>query len=150
MIDTKHRSRTVRLLLLSLAALLATPRPAFPQTTKKSTARTQFAKAESDRRSLEGLPQSDRTVKEYERVIAGFKEVYDAPEARLLSLFSAGGLHNADLPPTSNYLEVTPMALTITHKDGVTQLAPFAIDYERYNNPEYNSFFRESLGEAAP
>jgi len=84
-------------------------------------------------------------IRGHERVISGFKEVYDAPEARLLTLFSAGGAHNADLPETSNYREVTPMALTIKHRDGVTQLAPFVIDYQRYNDPEYNSFFRENL-----
>jgi N-acetylmuramoyl-L-alanine amidase len=73
--STKHRTRTVRILLLSLAALLATPRAVFPQTTKKTVARTQFAKAENDHRSLEGLAQSDRTVKEFERVIAAYRHV---------------------------------------------------------------------------
>ena len=38
------------------------------------------------------------------------------------------------------------MALTLKHKDGVTQLSPFAIDWERYNEPEYNAFFRASVG----
>lgn len=74
-IRTRLRSKTVRILLLSLAALVATPRPAFPQTTKKAAVRTQFAKAENDRRGLEGRPQSDRTVKEYERVIAAYRHV---------------------------------------------------------------------------
>jgi hypothetical protein len=89
-------------------------------------------------------------IRGHERVVAGFKEVYDSPEARLLTLFSAGGKHNADLPETSNYREVTPMALTIKHKDGVTQLSPFVLDYQRYNDPEYNSFFRQQMAEAAP
>jgi hypothetical protein len=84
-------------------------------------------------------------IRGHERVIEGFKEVYDAPEARLLSLFSAGGKNNADLPTTSNYREVTPKALTVTHKDGVTQLAPFVIDYERFNDPRYNGFFQEGV-----
>jgi len=88
-------------------------------------------------------------VRGHERVIEGFKEVYSAPEARLVTLFSAGGKNNADLPETSNYREVTPMALTVRHKDGVTQLAPFVIDYERYNDPRYNSFFREGLAETS-
>ena len=78
MISTRHRSKTVRILLMSLAALLAVPRPAFPQTTKKTAARTQFAKAENDRRGLEGRAQSDRTVKEYERVIAAYRHVVSA------------------------------------------------------------------------
>jgi hypothetical protein len=83
-------------------------------------------------------------IRGHERVVSGLKEVYDAPEARLITLFSAGGARNADLPESSNYREVTPMALTIKHQGGVTQLAPFVIDYERYNDPQYNSFFRES------
>ena len=37
------------------------------------------------------------------------------------------------------------MALTIRHQDGVSQATPFVIDYERYNDPEYNAFFRERL-----
>lgn len=89
-------------------------------------------------------------IRGHERVVSGFKEVYDAPEARLITLFSAGGATNADLPESSNYREVTPMALTVKHKDGVTQLAPFVIDYERYNDPAYNSFFRQSLNPPAP
>jgi hypothetical protein len=88
-------------------------------------------------------------IRGHERVVEGFKEIYDAPEARLISLFSAGGRTNADLPETSNYREVTPMALTIKHKDGVSQLYPFAIDYERYNDPKNNSFFRAELAAGA-
>ena len=74
-IATGLRLKTVRILLLSLAALVATPRTAFPQTPKKAAARTQFAKAEKDRRALEGSAQSDRTLKEYERVIASYRHV---------------------------------------------------------------------------
>ena len=46
------------------------------------------------------------------------------------------------LAPT---LIVTPMALTIRYKDGSSQLTPFLLDYERYNDPEHNAFFREPL-----
>jgi len=74
-IRTRHRSETFRILLLSLAALVATPCPAFPQTTKKTAARKEFAKAENGRRALEGMAQSDRTVKEFERVVASYRHV---------------------------------------------------------------------------
>ncbi len=84
-------------------------------------------------------------VRGHERVVEGFRRIYDNPEARLLSLFSAGGKTNADLPPTSNYRDVTPMALTIRHRDGVSQITPFVIEYERYNDPRYNRFFAEQL-----
>ncbi len=35
------------------------------------------------------------------------------------------------------------MALTIRYKDGASRLTPFVLDYERYNDPEHNAFFRE-------
>lgn len=84
-------------------------------------------------------------VRGHERVVQGFKVVYDDADARLLSLFSAGGATNADLPATSNYREVTPMALTIRWRDGVSEVTPFPIEYERYNDPRFNRFFAEQL-----
>lgn len=84
-------------------------------------------------------------VRGHERVIQGFKVVYDDPEARLLSLFSAGGATNGDLPETSNYREVTPMALTIRWRDGVSEVTPFPIEYERFNDPRFNRFFAAQL-----
>ena len=84
-------------------------------------------------------------VRGHERVVQGFKVVYDDPEARLLSLFSAGGATNADLPEKSNYREVTPMALTIKWRDGRADVTPFPIAYERYNDPRYNRFFAEQI-----
>lgn len=81
-------------------------------------------------------------IRGHERIVEGFRTVYDDPDAKLLSLFSAGGKTNNDLPLNSNYREVTPMALTIRYKDGISQLTPFVIEYERYNDPQYNAFFR--------
>jgi len=84
-------------------------------------------------------------VRGHERVVEGFRKIYDDPEAMLLSLFSAGGATNDDLPLESNYRQVTPMALTIKHKDGIQQVTPFLIDYGRYNDPRYNAFFRDEV-----
>lgn len=84
-------------------------------------------------------------IRGHERIVEGFRPVYDDPDGTLLSLFSAGGATNDDLPPTSNYREVTPMALTIKHTDGVSELTPFLIDYARYNDPRYNAFFSDAL-----
>lgn len=84
-------------------------------------------------------------VRGHERVVAGFKVVYDEPDARLLSLFSAGGATNADLPEKSNYREVSPMALTIRWREGRAEVTPFAIAYERYNDPRYNRFFAQQV-----
>jgi hypothetical protein len=37
------------------------------------------------------------------------------------------------------------MALTLRYEDGVSQLTPFVIEYERYNDPQFNAFFRDRL-----
>ena len=42
------------------------------------------------------------------------------------------------------------MALTIRHKDGISQLTPFVIDYERYNDPVNNAFFAAPLAAPPP
>jgi len=83
-------------------------------------------------------------VRGHERVVEGFRTIYDG-DLKLLSLFSAGGQNNDDLPPTSNYRDVTPMALLLHYEFGVSQITPFVIDYERYNDPKYNAFFRNRL-----
>jgi hypothetical protein len=83
-------------------------------------------------------------IRGHERIIEGFRQIYDG-EPALLSLFSAGGATNDDLPATSNYREVVPMALTIRHDNGISQLTPFTLDFARYNDPKYNAFFREKL-----
>jgi hypothetical protein len=84
-------------------------------------------------------------IRGHEVVDDGFKVVYDDPDATLITLFSAGGATNEDLPPAASYRKVTPMALTIRYEAGVSEIVPFAIDYARYNDPEYNAFFREAL-----
>ena len=84
-------------------------------------------------------------IRGHERVKNGFKTIYDDGEVMLLNLFSAGGATNNDLPADSNYRQITPMALTLRYRDGITQLTPFEIDYARYNDPKYNAFFRAAL-----
>jgi hypothetical protein len=81
-------------------------------------------------------------VRGHEKVNEGFRKVYDEAGQLLISLFSAGGGDNHDLPPESSYRTVTPMALTIHYKDGETRIEPFRIDYVRYNSPSRNAFFR--------
>ncbi len=81
-------------------------------------------------------------VRGHEKIDEGFRKVYDDGTIMLINLFSAGGITNSDLPPTSSYRKVTPMAMTILHKDGVTKATPWAIDYARYNDPARNGFMR--------
>jgi uncharacterized tellurite resistance protein B-like protein len=79
-------------------------------------------------------------VRGHEKVDAGFRHLY-GDQLSLLSMFSAGGADNEDLPPDSSYRSVTPMAATIRIEDGNAQVTPWAIDYRRFNDPRRNRFF---------
>ncbi|MFO0749095.1 MAG: metallophosphoesterase family protein [Myxococcota bacterium] len=80
-------------------------------------------------------------IRGHEKVDAGFVSAYDEPDLRVLTLFSAGGADNNDLPARSSYRAVTPTALTIRYYDGRTDIEPWVIDYAAYNDPERNEFF---------
>ncbi len=80
-------------------------------------------------------------VRGHEKVNAGFRDMYPRDDIRLLTVFSAGGVANDDVPEDSNYRDVRPMALTISRKDGETTATPWAIDYRSYQRPEVNRFF---------
>jgi hypothetical protein len=80
-------------------------------------------------------------VRGHEKIDEGFKSVYPDSPILLLNLFSAGGSDNDDLPETSSYRTVTPMAATISVEDGVATVVPWAIDYKRFNDPARNKFF---------
>ena len=79
-------------------------------------------------------------VRGHEKVNAGFKSVYRDDDIRLLTVFSAGGIDNDDIPADSNYRDVRPMALTIKRTAGEITATPWAIDYSRYQSPELNAF----------
>lgn len=84
-------------------------------------------------------------VRGHEKLRSGFARTYDGDEGTLITLFSAGGIDNADLPLASGYREVTPMALTILHDDSGTTMLPWKPDYHAYNDPERNAFYRPPL-----
>jgi hypothetical protein len=79
-------------------------------------------------------------VRGHEKVDAGFKTMY-GDVASLLTLFSAGGADNFDLPAESSYRTVTPMAATVRLENGTAQVTPWLIDYKRFNDPKRNRFF---------
>ncbi len=85
-------------------------------------------------------------VRGHQLIDEGFRVVYRDADAVLLSVFSAGGRNNADLPEDSTYRDVTPMALSVRRREGVSTFTPFEIDYQRYNDPRYNEFFIRRLG----
>jgi uncharacterized tellurite resistance protein B-like protein len=80
-------------------------------------------------------------VRGHEKVDEGFRRIYDDENQLLITLFSAGGSTNDDLPSDSSYRSVTPMAMTVRFKDGKSKITPMTIDYERYNAPDKNRFF---------
>ncbi|MBZ0121853.1 MAG: serine/threonine protein phosphatase, partial [Sandaracinaceae bacterium] len=85
-------------------------------------------------------------VRGHEKVDEGFRRVYDDEAGLLVTLFSAGGKTNADLPEESSYRSVTPMALRLHHAaDGTSTLTPMAIDWESFNDPDRNAFFQKPL-----
>lgn len=79
-------------------------------------------------------------VRGHEKVDSGFRPLY-GEHASLISLFSAGGADNNDLPDDSSYRSVTPMAATIFLEDGTAKVTPWQIDYQRFNDPRRNRFF---------
>ncbi|MBN2573672.1 MAG: serine/threonine protein phosphatase [Deltaproteobacteria bacterium] len=82
-------------------------------------------------------------VRGHQKIDEGLRLTYDDPNMLLLTLFSAGGDENHDLPARSNYRRVTPMALTLRHEDGRSRITPWEIDWAPYNDPQRNAFFRE-------
>lgn len=79
-------------------------------------------------------------VRGHEKIDAGFRPMYGDP-ASLITLFSAGGADNNDLPAESSYRTAIPMAATIRLEGGTAQVTPWLIDYERFNDPRRNRFF---------
>ena len=79
-------------------------------------------------------------VRGHEKINRGFKDHFPSEDARLLTVFSAGGVANDDIPRDSSYRDVRPMALSVTRKDGATTVTPWPIDYRRYQDPRLNAF----------
>jgi hypothetical protein len=110
--------------------------------TELQAASARFAFGRLQFRAFMGRIGCNLLVRGHEKVNAGFRDHYPKDDIRLLTLFSAGGVANEDLPPDSNYRDVRPMALTITRSGGETKVTPWAIDYRAYQGPERNAFFR--------
>ena len=80
-------------------------------------------------------------IRGHEKVTGGVEQNYADPDINLITLFSAGGTHNNDLPPQSGYRAVTPMAISIQYKDGHQVVTPWEIDYVSYQDPNNNAFY---------
>jgi N-acetylmuramoyl-L-alanine amidase len=84
---TRSCSATVRpvLRLLAAAALAFCLAPSlFAQSSKKTAAHAQYSRAEKMRASVEGLPQKDRKLEDYQHLVEAYKKVFlispQAPE----------------------------------------------------------------------
>jgi hypothetical protein len=79
-------------------------------------------------------------VRGHEKIDAGFRPMF-GEQASLITLFSAGGADNDDLPAESSYRTAIPMAATIRLENGTAHVTPWPIDYARWNDPRRNRFF---------
>jgi len=111
-----------------------------PLDLQKSSARFPFGKRQF--KSFLARTGCSLMIRGHERVVEGLRQVYYDADSALYTLFSAGGAANRDLPPTSNYREVRPVALTIHARGGAFELCPFFIDWERYNRVDLNRFLQ--------
>ena len=81
-------------------------------------------------------------VRGHEQIDRGFDVFYDLGDRLLLTLFSAGGHDNDDLPAHSSYRAVTPMALTLQYGHGTPTATPWAIAYRSFNYEPHNGLYR--------
>ncbi|MBA3454203.1 MAG: serine/threonine protein phosphatase [Deltaproteobacteria bacterium] len=81
-------------------------------------------------------------IRGHEQIDRGFDVFYDLGDQLLLTVFSAGGSVNADLPPESSYRAVTPMALTLQYGNGTPTATPWMIDYAPFNFAPHNGLYR--------
>ncbi|MCX5745475.1 MAG: metallophosphoesterase family protein [Proteobacteria bacterium] len=81
-------------------------------------------------------------IRGHEVIEHGFDVFYDLGEQLLLTLFSAGGHGNADLPIESAYRAVTPMALTVQYGHGAPTATPWPIQYQSFNYAPHNGLYR--------
>ena len=109
-----------------------------PEDLQAASARFPFGRKQF--RAFMGKLGCNLLVRGHEKINAGFKSVYRDDDIRLLTVFSAGGIDNDDIPADSNYRDVRPMALTIKRTAGEITATPWPIDYSRYQSPELNAF----------
>jgi hypothetical protein len=81
-------------------------------------------------------------IRGHEQIDRGFDVFYDLGDQLLLTVFSAGGHDNDDLPPWSSYRAVTPMALTLHFGGGTPTATPWAIAYRSFNFEPHNGLYR--------
>lgn len=94
---------------------------------------------------------SHTIIRGHQKIEQGFERKFADSNVQLITLFSAGGADNEDLPEASSYRRVRPMAMTIRHEgglDGNTEIDVWPIDYAPYNDAQYNAFYADPEAKA--
>jgi hypothetical protein len=81
-------------------------------------------------------------IRGHEMIERGFEVYFDLTDHMLLTLFSAGGSDNTDLPADSNYRTVTPMALSMHAANGHISATPWPLKYQPFNYEPHNGLYR--------
>ena len=81
-------------------------------------------------------------IRGHEAIERGFDITYDLGDRLLLTLFSAGGADNLDLPADCPYRKVWPMALSVIQDASGLRAIPWPIEYQAFNYPVRNGLYR--------
>ena len=111
-----------------------------PSALQEQTARFPFGKLQA--KAFLNRIGCHTLVRGHEKVVGGFMANYSDDDITICTLFSAGGMTNEDLPVDSSYRSVVPHALTIRYHEGKVTMEPWEIEYDRFNDPDRNAFFR--------
>ncbi len=84
-------------------------------------------------------------IRGHEKVERGFQRMYPEGRTELITLFSSGGVDNADLPEESSYRSVIPSGMLMQYADGTIKITPFELNYRLYQDPARNGFLRTPL-----
>ncbi len=80
-------------------------------------------------------------IRGHEKLNDGYGVTYQDDDQVVVTIFSAGGSLNEDLPLNSSYRRVDPKALTVRYLNGEAKVEPWSIAYRPYVSPELNGFY---------
>jgi hypothetical protein len=83
-------------------------------------------------------------IRGHESIADGFDVTYDLGDRLMLTLFSAGGHDNRDLPLDCPYRQVRPMALSVHQDAAGLRAIPWPIEYQAFNYDVHNGLYRSA------
>jgi hypothetical protein len=84
-------------------------------------------------------------IRGHEHVEPGYRVSWDDDRMLFVTVVSAGGATNADLPPDADLRLARPRALTLLHygdRDGRSEIEIWPLDYGPFNLGAHNGFYR--------